>query len=85
MNIDAADAIALIGLLQHDTLGSNTLSVAGFTEDDIRIVILSGDTFCGIKLLFIFRFQQGHDFRVDVGYFSEVFESGNPLIHLVQR
>ncbi len=45
MNIDAADAIALIGLLQHDTLGSNTLSVAGFTEDDIRIVILSGDTF----------------------------------------
>ena len=45
MNIDAADAIALIGLLQHDTLGSNTLSVAGFTEDDIRIVILSGDAF----------------------------------------
>ena len=45
MNIDAADAIALIGLLQHDTLGSNTLSVAGFTEDNIRVVILSGDAF----------------------------------------
>ena len=27
MNIDVEDAIALIGLLQHDTLGSNTLSV----------------------------------------------------------
>ena len=45
MNIEATDAIALIGLLQHDTLVSNTLSVAGFTEDNIRVVILSGDAF----------------------------------------
>ena len=45
MNIDAADAIALIGLLQHDTLGSNTLSVAGFTEDDIESLSCPGILF----------------------------------------
>ena len=32
MNFDAADAIALIGLLQHDTLGSNTLSAVSYTH-----------------------------------------------------
>ena len=45
MNVEVEDAMSLISLLQHDTLGSNTLSVAGFTEDNIRVVILSGDAF----------------------------------------
>ena len=81
MNVEVEDAMSLISLLQHDTLGSNTLSIARFTEDDIRVVILSWNTSC---LLFIFRFQQGHDFRVDAGCFLEVSESENLSVRLVQ-
>ena len=46
MNVEVEDAMSLISLLQHDTLGSNTLSIARFTEDDIRVVILSWNTSC---------------------------------------